>query len=128
MSYDLFVEISDALDPGLRDRLLSAAYRASRTRRVGLVLRGPSREEIDRRLDPVVEREGTGFRGVRYLEVEEVRDLLSEKGAARLLVLSTVPDWVPESRDRGAEIWGPEAGLALLQAEEKKWAAGARPA
>jgi hypothetical protein len=126
MTYDLFVEISDTLDAGLQERLLAAAYRASRTRRVGLVLRGLSREQIDRRLDPIVEREGTGFRGVRYLEVEDVRALLSGNGAGSLLVLSTVPDWVPDFSGERAEIWGPEAGLALLAAEDAR--ATARPA
>lgn len=118
MSYELFVEISEELDPGLRDQLLALSYRASRWQAVAIVLRGVSRDEADRRLDPVVESEGAGLPGVRYLEVEDAEALLGElgaNGARRPVVLTRERGWIPRSSGGDPEVHSPEVGIEMLK-------------
>lgn len=115
MPYDLLVEISDDLDPELRDRLISLAYRASRSREVALVLRGVSRETVDRTLDPIVASEGVAVAGVRYLDPEEVRPLLVEDGIRQCVLLGHDPDWISGLGGDTPPVRDPEEGINLLE-------------
>lgn len=115
MPYDLLVEISEDLDPAFRERLLSLAYRASRSREVALVLRGISPSDVDRTLDPVVEREGTGVAGVRYLDPEEALPLLRANGGSECVVLSRNPGWLADAGAGPLSVRSPEEGVALLE-------------
>lgn len=115
MHYDLLVEISDEMDSDLLDRLLAAAYRASRSRKVGLILRDTTREAVDRRLDPIVEAEGTSVNGVRYLGADELQSALEDRGAGDVLLLSRDPKSLPIPGASPSRIRDPEDGLALLE-------------
>lgn len=115
MSYDILVEVSRELSPGLRDRLLSAAYRASRSSRVALVLDGVDRADVDRALDPVVRRVGVGVTGVTYLSPEEARSRMVGNGARPCLVVSPDPDWLLGVSAPEARVEGPEDGLRSMQ-------------
>ena len=127
MAYDLLVEISSDLDRDLQARLLAGAYRASHGRRVALVLRGVDRDAVDRLLDPVVRRVGTGVAGVRYLEPDEacaeIRD--ASRGDGPCLILSRDADWLNGSADAGHVVRSLEAGLGELEERERKAVSGA---
>lgn len=118
MDYDLLVDVGKELEPRLRDRLLSLSYRASRSRRVGLVLRGISREAVDRQLDPVVEREGSGVRGVRYLEATEAEEMLRGDGGRRAVVVTPDPSWIPACNGDAPRVRSPERAARMLEDEE----------
>lgn len=114
MPYDLLVEISDDLDAEQRDRLLSLAYRASRSHEVALVLRGVSRAAVDRTLDPIVEREGTALSGVRYLEPDEVRPLLEQNGIRECVIVSPHADWLSANGD-APRVRSPGEAIVFLE-------------
>ena len=115
MPYDLLVDISDDLDPELRDRLISLAYRASRSREVALVLNGVSRETVDRTLDPIVASEGIAVAGVRYVDPEEVLTLLRNNAVRQCVVLGRDPDWISGFNGDTPPVRRPEAGIGLLE-------------
>lgn len=115
MPYDLLVEISEDLDPDLRERLISLAYRASRSREIALVLRGVSRSAVDRTLDPIVDREGTGVAGVRYLAPDDAESLLRSNAVRECVLLSRDPDWIAGADGQGPRVRSPEQGIALLE-------------
>jgi hypothetical protein len=62
------IEIDGSTSQPLQERLLSSAYRLSRTAPVVLMLNGIDRQRVDRLLDKVVALEGTRFAGVRYVD------------------------------------------------------------
>lgn len=115
MPYELLVEVSGELEPGLRDRLLSLAYRASRSREVALVLRGVSREDLDRTLDPIVRQEGTALAGVRYMEPQEVESLFQRNGVGEPLLVSRDAEWLSGLDGDVPRVRSPEEGVAILE-------------
>lgn len=64
------VEITSELDAETQMRLLTAAYVASRSGVAILMLKGVSRESVDRQLDPVVRSVGLNVQGVVYMDEE----------------------------------------------------------
>lgn len=117
MTYDLLVEVSEELEPELRHRLLSLAYRASRSREVALVLRGVSRKAVDRNLDPIVRREGTTLAGVRYVDPAEVGALLQQNIVSDPLLVSRDAGWLSDVDGHGPRVRSPEEGIAILEEE-----------
>lgn len=116
MPCDLLVELSDDLDPELRDRLIWLAYRASRSREVVLVLSGVTRETVNRTLDPIVASEGIAVAGVRYLDPEEVPSLLQSSAVRQFVVLGRDPDWISAlNGDIPPVVRCPEEGINLLE-------------
>jgi len=67
-SFASILEISRQADGSIPTDLVSAAYLASRTRPVGLILSAVSPTEIDRVLDPIVATAGKDLRGVVYVD------------------------------------------------------------
>lgn len=119
LAYDLLVEISPELDRDLQVRLLAGAYLASRWRRVAIVLRDVGSDTVDRLLDPVVRRVGTGVPGVRYLDPEEAGAALRDApdGGGPDLILSRDAGWLDGSVDSTHAVRSPEAGLGELEDE-----------
>lgn len=119
MSYDLLVEISPDLDRDLQARLLAGAYRASRRRRVAVVLRDVDSDTVDRLLDPVVRRVGTGVPGVRYLDPEQAGAALRDApdGGGPSLILSRDAGWMNGSDGAAPLVRSPEEGLEQLEEE-----------
>jgi hypothetical protein len=68
--------------------LISAAYRASRSRPVMLVLDAVSPGEVDKVLDPVVARNGHHHRGVVYASTNDATVLNAAAGASRVFAAS----------------------------------------
>src|SRR5688572_9229520 len=68
--------------------LISAAYRASRSTPVMLVLDSVSPGEVDRVLDPVVARTGRQHRGVIYASSEDTTVLNVAAAASRVFAAS----------------------------------------
>lgn len=115
MAYELLVEVSGELEPELRDRLLSLAYRASRSQEVAIVLRGVSPQDVDRTLDPIVATEGTALPGVRYVEPEQVEPLLRKNGVRECLLVSRDADWLCGLDGGTPSVRSPEEGIAILE-------------
>lgn len=117
MAYDLLVEITPDQTSDLQARLLAAAYRASGSREVAVVLRGVARDAADRLLDPVVRKVGTGVAGVRYLEPEEaVRSLRSGgNGDGSSLILGRREDWAGALNGDAPVVRSPEEGVDELE-------------
>jgi hypothetical protein len=70
-------------------RLLSSAYRASRSAVIMLVLDRVTLREADRYLDQVVGREGNDVQGVVYADVADERTVAEAARAASFVVAST---------------------------------------
>ncbi len=115
MAYELLVEVSDDLEPELRDRLLSLAYAASRSGTIGLVLRGVAPQEVDQELDPIVKSQPMKMAGVRYLAVEDAKNILAENGSQGTIVMTRDANWIPAARGAPARVVSLENGIAMLE-------------
>jgi hypothetical protein len=89
MSELALIEVSGDSEPREQKRLLSWAYRLSRTGRVMLLLRGVSTHEADRMLDDVVRSEGHDVAGLRYAEPGDDEAIMQLAATTSLVVAST---------------------------------------
>lgn len=107
------VELTGDADPGVRRRLLCAAYRASRNGPVILLLRGISPRTLGPILDQVVRGVGTDVMGVRYVDGDAalewsdlmtthttviamtvmLRDMAVSRGCRMLSVERAIKEW-----------------------------------
>lgn len=76
------LEIGRKADGEIPGSLISAAYRASRSSRVMLVLHSVSPKEVDQLLDPVVARAGREHRGVVYASLSDESAVLDTAASA----------------------------------------------
>jgi hypothetical protein len=83
------VEIAPAPLGEVAARLLSSAYRASRSAVVMLVLDRRTLREADRYLDQVVGAEGSEVKGVVYADIADERTVAEAARSASFVVAST---------------------------------------
>lgn len=83
------VEIPAEFDPNTRRGLIEAAYRSSARGVVGLVLRGVSRQSVDRLLNDVVSTRVPDLKGVVYLDSEDEGRLFATAARAHVVVAAT---------------------------------------
>jgi hypothetical protein len=76
------LEIGRKANGEIPESLISAAYRASRSRPVMLVLDAVTPWEVDELLDPVVARSGRNHRGVVYANLRDDNGLVLNSAAA----------------------------------------------
>lgn len=82
----IIVEIEPNASGGLPSRLITAAYHASCTGPVTLVLRNASSAAVDRVLDPVVVHGRRDVSGVRYVNASDRAGVLAAAQTAQLAV------------------------------------------
>lgn len=115
MPCEIFVDIGADLDHEVRERLAIAAYRASSSNSVAIVLRGVSAGDVDRMLDPVVREEGVNGARVRYFDPDVVRAKLRAEAVEPRLVVTCDPGWMKDASGVEVRVEGPEAGLRFLE-------------
>jgi Tfp pilus assembly protein FimT len=76
------LEIGRKANGEIPESLISAAYRASRSRPVMLVLDAVTPREVDELLDPVVARSGRNHRGVVYASLRDDNGVVLNSAAA----------------------------------------------
>ena len=101
------VEIPGDFDSNTRRGLIEAAYRSSVRGVVGLVLRGVTRQSVDRALNDVV-ADRRNEKGVVYLDSEDEGRLFAVAARASVVVAAT-----PDFRSQLVE-----HGIASLDAHE----------
>jgi hypothetical protein len=115
----IIVEVEPNSAGGLPSRLITAAYHASCTGPVTLVLRGASSAAVDRVLDPVVVHGRRDVSGVRYVNAADRAEVMVAAQSAQIAVGRTsefralveglgVPCFAPEDAESvlGAVVTG----------------------
>ena len=113
------VELAQHLPPDTIERLAVAAYEASRTGTVGLILNGVSAREVDQRLDPVILSEGCRGCGVWYIEDEVTSDRLLDLAASARFVVAVSRELSDALDARGVSYMGPQNALLSMSGEPK---------
>ncbi len=113
------VELAQHLPTDTLERLAIAAYEASRTGTVGLILNGVSAASVDRRLDPLILTEGCRRCGVWYIEDEVTSDRLLDLAASARFVVAVSREFSDALGARGVSYMGPENALLSMSHEPK---------
>jgi hypothetical protein len=111
------LEIGRDPNGNLPQTLISAAYRASRSKPVMLVLDSVSPREIDEVLDPIVTRSYRDHRGVIYARVDDERAVLAGATAASR-VFAASPDFMAKLLEWGIPFEDVSRAEPLLGAED----------
>jgi hypothetical protein len=111
----IIVEVEPNASGGLPSRLITAAYQASCTGPVTLVLRGASSAAVDRVLDPVVVHGRRDVCGVRYVHASDRAGVMAAAQTARIAVGRT-SEFRTLVEDLGVPCFPPEEAESVLAA------------
>lgn len=108
------IELTHLSDGELPIELLEAAYRASETTGVVLVLPASMIRLVDKLLDPVVQTVGPTSSGIRYLDPSDEPAVRAVLASATCVVAVTAP-FRMRCQALGVPVLGVEAGIARLR-------------
>ncbi len=111
------IELANATEAGLPIDLLEAAYRASASGMVVLVLPFSLRRLVDRLLDPIVESVGPTTGGVRYVDSSDEPAVRAVLASATYAVAAT-SEFRLRCQTSKVPVVGAEAAIARLRAGE----------
>lgn len=109
----IIVEVEPNSAGGLPSRLITAAYHASCTGPVTLVLRGASSAAVDRVLDPVVVHGRRDVCGVRYVHASDRAEVIAAAQTAQIAVGRT-SEFRALVEQLGVQCFPPEEAESVL--------------